>query len=209
VFTLDRSEVLEKSSDLQSERKKLVEFGRLWETCHAQLPVSDHADNAKAQAATFEGELQSEEEMAASLAVPLDPRTRAVLAANARLAEKIDAEEARAILELNLARNLLGLNALAIDLKLCAAARDHSTDMEKLKFFSHESPVPGKKSFTDRAKNFGTSASAENIHAGGTSGKSAHEGWFHSPGHHRNQMGNYTRVGVGRSGTHFTQMLGS
>jgi uncharacterized protein YkwD len=110
---------------------------------------------------------------------------------------------------LNLDRNLLGLQPLAIDLKLCEAARDHSKDMERLKFFSHESPVPGKMSFTDRAKLFGATASGENIFAGITNGKSAHEGWFHSPGHHRNQMGHSTRVGIGRSGTYFTQMFGS
>ncbi len=113
---------------------------------------------------------------------------------NARLAEKLDPEEARAILALNLARNLLGLPALAIDLRLCEAAREHSQDMERLKFFSHESPVPGKKSFGDRAKLAGTTASAENIYAGAKSGKSAHAGWFHSPGHHKNQMGNSSRV---------------
>jgi uncharacterized protein YkwD len=157
--------------------------------------------------ASFESILQSEEETAASLAIPQDPRTRSILAMNVKLAENLDPEEARAILELNLSRTLLGLPALAIDLRLCEAAREHSQDMERLKFFSHESPVPGKKTFGDRAKLVGATASAENIYAGATSGKSAHEGWF--PGHHRNQMGNATRVGVGRSGTHFTQMFGS
>ena len=157
---------------------------------------------------TFESYLLDEENLAVSLAAPLDPRTRAVLAMNAKLAEKIDPEEARAILELNLTRNLLGLPALAIDLNLCEAARDHSTDMEKQGFFSHESPVAGKKTPWDRAKRFGTTASAENIFKGTKSGKAANDGWFHSPGHHRNQMGNHTRVGVGRSGGLFTQMFG-
>lgn len=132
-----------------------------------------------------------------------------MLSANARLAEKLDPEEARAILELNLARNLLGLPALLIDLNLCAAARSHSADMEKLHFFSHESPVEGKKTPSDRAKLFGTRADAENIFMGSTSGKSAHEGWFRSPGHHRNQMSNQVRVGVGRNGKYFTQMFGN
>jgi len=208
VFTLDRSEVLDKWPDLQADRKKLEGLGRLWETCRIQLPSPEHADKEKSAPVTFDDYLQGEEELAASMAIPQDPRTRAVLAMNARLADKIDPEEARAILELNLVRNLLGLPVLAIDLKLCAAARDHSTDMEKLKFFSHESPVSGKKSFTDRAKNFGTTAGGENIFAGSSSGKGAHEAWFHSPGHHRNQMGNSLRVGVGRCGTHFTQMFG-
>ncbi len=207
VFVLDRGEVLDKSKDLQAERKKLTDLGRLWERCQIQMP-NESADDTKTSPPTFESYLLDEENLAVSLAAPLDPRTRAVLAMNAKLAEKIDPEEARAILELNLTRNLLGLPALMIDLNLCAAARDHSTDMEKQGFFSHESPVEGKKTPWDRAKRFGTTASAENIFKGAKSGKGANDGWFHSPGHHRNQMGNHTRVGVGRSGGLFTQMFG-
>ena len=207
MFILDRSDVLDKSKDLQADRKKLSDLGRLWERCQIQMP-NENTDQTKASTPTFESYLQDEENLAVSLAAPLDPRTRAVLAMNSKLAEKIDPEEARAILELNLTRNLLGLPALALDLNLCAAARDHSTDMEKQGFFSHESPVEGKKTPWDRAKRFGTTASAENIYKGSSSGKSANDGWFHSPGHHRNQMGSHARVGVGRSGGLFTQMFG-
>ncbi len=93
-------------------------------------------------------------------------------------------------------------------LKLAAAARDHSRDMKRLKFFSHTSPVPGKRSFFDRAKRFGVRASSENIYTGRADGLIAHTGWFHSPGHHRNMLGRHTRIGVGRSGVYFTQMFG-
>ena len=119
AFILDRSEVLEKSADLQAEGKKLSDFGRLWEKCRAQMPAGS-ADRDKSAPPTFDGYLQDEENLAASMAVPLDPKTRAVLAMNAKLAAKIDPEEARAVLELNLTRNLLGLPALVIDLNLCA-----------------------------------------------------------------------------------------
>jgi uncharacterized protein YkwD len=207
MFILDRGEVLDKSAELQAERKKLEETGRLWEKCQARMPATK-PDGEKATPPSFDNYLRDQEDLASSMAIPQDPKTRSVLTMNAHLAEKIDPEEARAILALNLARNLLGLPALAIDLQLCAAARSHSADMEKLNFFSHESPVPDKKTPWDRAKLFGTTASAENIFVGSTSGKGAHEGWFHSPGHHRNQLGNYARVGVGRSGTRFTQMFG-
>ena len=209
TFILDRDQVLDKSPDLAAERKKLQALGRIWEQCQAQLPPPRKTkEQEKTTPQSFETGLEGEEDMAAFQAVPQDPKTRAVLAMNAKLAEKLDPEEARAILALNMTRNLLGLPALAIDLRLCEAAREHSQDMAKLKFFSHESPVPGKKSFVDRAKLAGTTASGENIFAGTANGKSAHEGWFHSPGHHRNQMGNSSRVGVGRSGTYFTQMFG-
>jgi uncharacterized protein YkwD len=107
-------------------------------------------------------------------------------------------------------RNLLGLNALAIDLALCEAARDHAKDMERLKFFSHESPVAGKKTFSERAARFGTTASAENICFGYHDGTAAQRAWFHSPGHHRNMLApNRARIGVGRSGVYYTEMFGT
>ena len=70
---------------------------------------------------SFAKYLQGEEESAISEATPMDPVTRATLDANARLAPQIDPEEARCILAANHTRNVLGLSALAIDLKLCAA----------------------------------------------------------------------------------------
>jgi len=210
AFILDRADVLDNSPTLQAERKKLEGFGRMWEWCHAQLPLPKATEDLeKAAPASFENYLEGEEELVVSLAIPQDSRTLSVLAMNARLAEKLDPEEARAILALNLTRNLLGLPALAIDLRLCEAARGHSRDMERLKFFSHESPVEGKKTPSERAVLAGTTAAAENVFKGTTNGQSAHEGWFHSPGHHRNQMGDYARVGVGRSGAYFTEMFGN
>jgi uncharacterized protein YkwD len=232
---LERGDVLEKSPDLKTQRIKLEKLGEMWERCHALVPPppekqshvkqgpkkggqktpnpdqvhSEDKASDKPVTASFASYLEAEEDLAAVLAIPQDPRTRSVLAMNAKLAENIDPEEARCILELNLSRTLLGLPAMAIDLRLCEAAREHSQDMERLKFFSHESPVEGKKSFVDRAKLVGTTASGENIFAGPTSGKAVNEGWFHSPPHHRNQMGKATRVGVGRSGNLFTQMFGS
>ena len=157
---------------------------------------------------TFEEYLAGEEELAAGLAVPMHPKTQQVLAVNSRLAGQLDPEEARTVLALNLTRNLLGLPALVIDLKLAAAARDHSRDMEEKKFFAHESPVPGKKTPWDRAARFGTSASGENIFMGSPDGKAANMAWFHSPGHFKNMMGDHQRVGVGRSGVYFTEEFG-
>ena len=146
--------------------------------------------------------------MAAAMAVPMDAKTRAVLAANARLAAELDPEEAWAIRALNLTRNLLGLPPLMTDLKLCDAARDHSKDMEKEDFFSHTSPVPGKTKPWDRAKRFGTTAAAENIATGQRDGRTVNLSWFHSPGHHKNMLGQYERVGVGRHGALWTELFG-
>lgn len=209
AIIIDRAEVLEQSPELQAERKRIEPLGQLWELGAASAAGADGAkDKSVPGTPNFDEYLQGEERLAAALAVPMDPSTRAVLAYNVRMAERIDPEEARAILALNLTRNLLGLSALAIDLKLCEAARGHSGDMVKLNFFAHESPVSGKKTPWDRAKLAGTSASAENIFRGPADGKAANRAWFLSPGHHRNMLGNHSRVGIGRNGGYFTEMFG-
>jgi uncharacterized protein YkwD len=219
LLVLDRKVVLEKSADLQAEREKLAALGNCWDKVTAAMldaspPPKTAAGDSSAEAmdtqkpATFEEYLQGEENLAAQLAMPMDDATRATLAANAALAPKLDPEEVRAILACNLTRNLLGLSTLKIDLQLSAAARDHSQDMEKLKFFAHESDVPGKKDPWARAKNFGTTASGENIYMGRTDGNQANLGWFHSPGHHKNMLGQHVRIGMGRSGVYFTELFG-
>lgn len=209
MFVIPRAEVLTESKDLQSEREKLETMGRLWEQCVAAIAQDAPPDGGEKRQFHFTDYLDGEEEIAASLAVPMDPKTQQVLAANARLAGQLDPEEARTVLALNLTRNLLGLPGLLIDLKLAAAARDHSKDMEEKKFFAHESPVPGKKTPWDRAARFGTSASGENIFMGSPDGKAANQAWFHSPGHFKNMLGNHQRVGVGRSGVYFTELFGN
>ncbi len=208
IFVVNRADVLAQSKDLQAEREQLQALGKHWERCLAALPQSAPAEGESKKPFTFEEYLSGEEELAAGLAVPMDPKTQQVLAVNARLAGQLDPEEARTVLALNLTRNLLGLPALVIDLKLAAAARDHSKDMEPMKFFAHESPVPGKKTPWDRAARFGTSASGENIYMGSPDGKVANQAWFHSPGHFKNMLGDHQRVGVGRSGVYFTEEFG-
>ena len=138
-----------------------------------------------------------------------DDASAKVIAANIPLREKLSDDEAVAIDECNRRRLVLGLNPLAIDMQLVACGRDHSTDMVTLGFFAHESPVEGKKTPWDRAKNFGTSASGENIAAGYNNGKAVTLGWWYSPGHLKNMMGRgHARIGVGQEQQHYTQMFG-
>jgi uncharacterized protein YkwD len=80
--------------------------------------------------------------------------------------------------------------------------------MVEKKFFAHESPVAGKKTPWDRAKNFGTTAGAENIANGAAAGRATIMQWWHSPGHLKNMMGAHNRVGLGNFKTTWTQMLG-
>lgn len=209
VLVVDREAVLEASPQLREEREGLLAAGRHWERCLGHLieQLPEDAETPR-EAPSFDDYLRGEEDLLTQLVAPMSPRARAILAANSRLATRVDREEARAILACNLTRNLLGLSPLTIDLTLTAVARDHSSDMQTHKFFSHNSPVPGKATPADRARNFGVSWSGENIFMGSTDGLAAHRAWFHSPGHHRNLLGNHGRVGVGRTGVYFTQMFG-
>lgn len=223
IMLIQRDEVLAANPELAPKREALGRLGQLWERgATLMIKALDEASESseKAQGAangdraepipppSFEAYLMKEEEIAAALAVPMPPATRAVLAANSQLAARIDAEEARCVLDLNLTRNLLGLAPVQIDLALTAVARDHSADMERLNFFSHDSPVPGKATPWDRAKRGGTTASGENIAAGMLDGAVANLVWWHSPGHHRNMLGDHKRVGIGRSGKHWTELFG-
>jgi len=138
-----------------------------------------------------------------------NPAHRQVIAANVNLRDKLDADEFKGTQALNRTRLLLGMHPLAIDEKLTDAARDHSKDMRERGFFSHTSPVPGKTSPWDRAKNFGTSASGENIALGSRTGDGAIRQWWYSPGHLKNMLGGHNRVGLGRFGDNmWTQLFG-
>jgi len=141
-------------------------------------------------------------------ALPLGAGDRRALETNDTLRIGMDAAEFAGTLELNRIRIALGLNAVRIDEKLGNAARDHSKDMATLGFFAHESPVEGKRTFSDRASRAGTSASAENIAAGQSRGEGAIEAWWYSPGHHKNMLGGHARTGLGRYGQTWTQLFG-
>lgn len=142
------------------------------------------------------------------LALPLSAREKKVLEANELLRGDTDPEEFAGTTALNRLRFLLGLPVLRLDDKLGKAARDHSSDMVTLGFFDHTSPVSGKRTPGDRAARFGTSAGAENIAAGHDTGAGAIRGWWYSPGHHRNMLGNHGRTGLGRHAQTWTQMFG-
>jgi len=209
IFLVDRTEILRRSNPLMGERQKLLSLGLLWQRCGEYLYKLMPADrNKPKEPMDFEKYLQGEEHLATKMAAPMDSQTIQILLANARSAAQLEPEEARAILELNLTRNLLGLGPLAIDPRLCVAARDHCQDMRNLDFFAHQSPVAGKTLPWDRAKLLGTTAAAENIYHGTHDGRVAIEAWFHSPGHHKNMLGQFARVGIGRSGAYFTAMFG-
>lgn len=154
-------------------------------------------------------ELDWVDETAIQYAICADSTQQEVIAGNIQFREQLSDDEAAAFDLCNRRRLVLGLNPLAVDMKLVNCSRDHSNDMVTLGFFAHDSPVEGKKTPWDRAKNFETSASGENIAAGYNNGSAAIMGWWYSPGHLKNMMGRgHNRMGIGQQQRHYTQMFG-
>lgn len=207
LLRVDRNAVFAENKQLAVSRAALLELGAIWQACataHApQPPAGD-----KNQPAGFEALLSVEEDLILISPTTVDAAAAQVLAVNRAVANQVDFEEYRGVQILNGWRLLLGLNPLAHDVRLTRAARDHSHDMYDLKFFSHESPVEGKKTPGERAKRFDTTSHAENIHAGAKNAEGAMQGWFHSPGHFKNLFGKHARVGLGREQGLYTQMFG-
>jgi len=194
---VDRQAVLDGQEALARLRAKLLKMWALRNRC------------AGAEGTPAETLLLGLEEMLAMGAMPVPSAARSLLEANFALAQKLKPEVAAGIRDLNRMRLLLGLGSLAIDPRLCEAARGHSRDMVEKNFFSHDSPVPGKATPWARARQAGTTASSENIAAGTTTGAGANRMWFHSPGHFKNMFGaHHRRVGLGNFGRDWTQMFG-
>jgi uncharacterized protein YkwD len=105
----------------------------------------------------------------------------------------------------------MGLSPLRLESKLSEAATGHSQDMKTLSFFSHTSPVPGKKSFTDRARraSYRGAAVGECIAVGYGNAAAAYRGWFYSDGHRHIMLSRGANVlGIGLAGSHWTFMPG-
>ncbi|HUR29530.1 MAG TPA: CAP domain-containing protein, partial [Planctomycetota bacterium] len=99
-------------------------------------------------------------------------------------------DEQRQVRITNAYRHMLGRRALAWNPRLEAAAQGHSDHMANSGDFAHEEQGdPARRTPTDRAKLAGYPGGAsENISMGRGDPQSAHEGWTHSSGHHRNLL---------------------
>ena len=208
ILIVERETVLKEAPSLREERERLLALGELWQQCTDWLAKQNPGGNPE-KAENFKASLESEETLTALLVAAPDDEVRNVLMENVRLESQIPVEEARGLRRLNRVRLVLGLRPLLIDPHLCEAARDHSKDMATKGFFGHESPVPGKTTLVDRAKRFGTTARGENIAGGTTSGEEViMKWWWYSPGHLKNMMGDYARVGLGGYETTWTLLFG-
>ncbi len=119
----------------------------------APIPVNDYLNQSRGQLDKLSGKD--------------DEEAKKVLAENRARAAKFPADLRSGMDEVNAVRIVCGLRPLLYDEKLCAAAIEHSTDMETHNYFSHEAPETEKKTPWDRAKLAGTTASGENIFKGG------------------------------------------
>jgi len=108
-------------------------------------------------------------------------------------------------------RILMGRRALILDHRLHASARGHSTEMGRLGYFGHVSPIPERSTVEKRVilAGFPTTDCGENCAQGMGAPATAHNGWCHSSGHHRNMLSTkWTHMGSGQSGGYWTQNYG-
>lgn len=209
LLVVDAGPLVRDSEDLTVQRERIRALGGLWERCDEAAAAKRKIESGECpEPSTFDEVLERQERLATALAMPIDGRDRKTLLANEENAWRIDSGEALGILDLNVLRLLLGIGALRIDTNLCAAARDHSNDMRTHEFFAHTSPIEGKETPSQRASRFRASASSENIARGHRDPATTNLQWFHSPGHHKNMLGNHGRIGLGRSESHWTQLFG-
>ena len=135
--------------------------------------------------------------------------SNAVLAANEEDPGPATAGERDQARITNEYRLMFGLWAVRLSPPLVKAAHDHCVDMVKHGFFAHNSPVKGKETPLKRARLAGAKplGLGENIAING-SPQGAHNAWLHSPGHHRNILGEAWRImGAGNSGNKWCQLF--
>lgn len=117
--------------------------------------------------------------------------------------------EARQVEITNIYRVMMGRRAVRIHDILTRSVRGHCEDMARLGFFGHmNDKEPEKRTPSDRARLMGFNGGvSENLAISGGA-QSAHNGWIHSSGHHRNILGLTHRImGAGNSGRRWGQVF--
>lgn len=123
-------------------------------------------------------------------------------------ADKAEAEQVRIT---NQYRVMMGRQALAWHPQVQAAADMHSDYMADTGDFGHfERGDPKRRSPGDRMSLCGyASGAGENCYMGSASPRSAHDGWLHSSGHHRNILApGHREMASGVVGNYWTQNFG-
>lgn len=120
-------------------------------------------------------------------------------------------EEGYLVRLINEYRMVMGLVPLEIDRRLMKAAAEHSLSMRRTRVFSHFSNQPGCRTPASRAarQNFTSLQIAENIALVSQGARAVFEGWYTSPGHHRNLLlPGVDVIGAGRSRGYWTALFG-
>jgi uncharacterized protein YkwD len=158
-----------------------------------------------------------------------------VMRENAKGRGAAEEPERRQVEVTNEYRRMFGRRALLLADKLVLSARAHGDDMSRGGFFNHfnqrllnmkpgekvppqacgcssDGLVPGCGHGPDariRRQGYEFIACSENIHAGSGDPESAHRGWCHSSGHHRNILAaEWKEMGTGQVGKYWTQNFG-
>ena len=108
-------------------------------------------------------------------------------------------------------RAMMGRRTLAWNPQVQAAASMHSEYMADTGDFGHfERGDPKRRTPGDRMNLCGySSGGGENCYAGSASPRSAHDGWLHSSGHHRNILApGHREMASGVVGNYWTQNFG-
>lgn len=108
----------------------------------------------------------------------------------------VSVQEQKLLNLLNQDRENNGLAALSLDPELSRIARIKSADMRDNNYFAHESPIWGDVRAMLRQFSYPFRGASENIahHANVDKAQAA---FMTSPGHRRNILGNWAKVGIG------------
>jgi uncharacterized protein YkwD len=134
---------------------------------------------------------------------PVEPPTAADKAALAKVVTLVNAERKRK-----------GCGAVKVDARLAKAATDHSADMARRSYFSHNTPE-GVDPWQRAGKAGYTRPTGENIALGYADAKTVMDGWMKSAGHRENILdcaAHSIGVGLARNadGTlYWTQVFGA
>ena len=109
----------------------------------------------------------------------------------------LDAMEDQVFSLVNQIRAASGLEPLAYNADLAAAARAHSADMLERNFFSHTNPDGADLAQRLREEGISFQSAGENIAVGYADPDDVVAGWLNSEGHRENLLGPYREMGVG------------
>jgi len=130
---------------------------------------------------------------------------RRVLDYNRRHWTVVNPDEVELLLRINEYRRMIGLACAVSDEMMMLAARHHSSEMLRLGYFAHQSPIGKRSGPGERCGEEGAQGGAENIARGG-SVPQAFDGWYNSPPHHRNMIGG-ALVGAGGRESYATLLV--